>query len=1289
MANINTNDEYGSFVKYTGNSGQYTYSYSGLSLNNSVSDQDQIVVLRQFTPSSTFEAAATPSGLGGTKITGSERWETWTLPLVSSSGSEMYTIDATANTITMSSDAADYVWDRSGTSINLPVFDPANDTLIILRKTHGVNPFVSWNSGSRLTAEQLNNETKQLLNLTQEIHDKIFKTKDLNPFYNAAEGLCPLGADGKVPSANISIDDIEFDGRTINTSDGISGGGNLGADLTLAVDLTSDTALSFTSGELTITLNSNHLEFTSNVLDIKIKASGGILADSQGLYVDLTDSTTLDDSTKALSAAGGKAIQDDLDLLGTGIQYLGSYDPTSEPTPPVSLVAGMTYDVIGTGTTSSTFDTLSVTTGDFLRYKTEGGAGWYIAVPPTTTNLSDYFKKDGSIAATGDFDLGSNKITLLDEPTASTDATTKNYVDTLFGTNDLDGLSDVTISGVQDQEIMVYDSDTSTWVNSNLFSTPQHWYSTGTVENQISGGSISGYGDGSNVAFVLGSSVAPATSNDSSFIVSIDGISQVAAVDYTVTGDTITFTTAPPSNAEIDVTCYGVAHSIVTDVNVTSTGSTTARSLATRFAEIANVKDFGAVGDGVTDDTAAIQAALDSGAKTIRLSSGTYKVTNALTVPVNVSMYGEGISASIIDASSTTTASNVADGVVKTPDATLTALPALSTAITRHDHTMTFTSAPSVSVGDVIVLYNDTDSSWSGFRSYYRAGEMVKVASISGSVVTIQGAFAQNYATADIDLYKMTGTTCSFRDFAIVGLPDASTATRGLILNGGIDVEMSNLKVTNASYIGLNVTQCFGASITGCIVEEDFSNDFGGDYGFSISNSHHISVEGGYFSAIRHGFTIGGGDYTGAVTNRYITVSNSTVSTTGGSQAMDWHGNTEWITITNCTLDGGIIPAGNNWKLDGNLIRGHTGNANVLCYCSELQGTNISITNNVWYNNDVSVGRGAFIDIGGNSDVISSDTVNGGTINISDNTFHWDFVPLTEDNNPWIKISQRGYTGDEAINVSINNNTVATANKHGDYGLSLAQHGGACTVRYYSGDAFNNVNFTGNSMSGAGGLHAYSSPAAGYAFKNVNIENNLVSWAGGISFYALYVEDSISYVGNTVVNAPLFMAYLMGVDSTDRCKVITCTGNSHTQGGLQISTASTTDSSFLIYYADEVFFHNNFAGHDAKTGTVNSNAAFTIGETITGGTSGVTATLTSKYSTNSMNFHNTSSGSFTLPETITGSISGATTIITYLSDSNYYLARISHVTNCWRDNNIDYKGKGYSVTTITNDYTTI
>ena len=57
--------------------------------------------------------------------------------------------------------------------------------------------------------------------------------------------------------------------------------------------------------------------------------------------------------------------------------------------------------------------------------------------------------------------------------------------------------------------------------------------------------------------------------------------------------------------------------------------------LKDRFADVVNVKDFGAKGDGVTDDTAAIQAAFDS-SSSIFFPDGSYLVSSTLEVPFGV-----------------------------------------------------------------------------------------------------------------------------------------------------------------------------------------------------------------------------------------------------------------------------------------------------------------------------------------------------------------------------------------------------------------------------------------------------------------------------------------------------------------------------------------------------------------------------------------------------------------------------------------------------------------------------
>lgn len=77
-----------------------------------------------------------------------------------------------------------------------------------------------------------------------------------------------------------------------------------------------------------------------------------------------------------------------------------------------------------------------------------------------------------------------------------------------------------------------------------------------------------------------------------------------------------------------------------------------ARTLANRFADVVNVKDFGAVGDGVADDTASIQAAITfitnankKGGK-IEFPVGTYKITSTFTI--NYPMIFEGIGNSCV-----------------------------------------------------------------------------------------------------------------------------------------------------------------------------------------------------------------------------------------------------------------------------------------------------------------------------------------------------------------------------------------------------------------------------------------------------------------------------------------------------------------------------------------------------------------------------------------------------------------------------------------------------------------
>lgn len=68
------------------------------------------------------------------------------------------------------------------------------------------------------------------------------------------------------------------------------------------------------------------------------------------------------------------------------------------------------------------------------------------------------------------------------------------------------------------------------------------------------------------------------------------------------------------------------------------------RTVASKLSDVVSVKDFGAVGDGVTDDTAAITAAMAHAVlkkRSIYFPNGDYKYTATLNIPYGVRVYGE------------------------------------------------------------------------------------------------------------------------------------------------------------------------------------------------------------------------------------------------------------------------------------------------------------------------------------------------------------------------------------------------------------------------------------------------------------------------------------------------------------------------------------------------------------------------------------------------------------------------------------------------------------------------
>lgn len=389
-------------------------------------------------------------------------------------------------------------------------------------------------------------------------------------------------------------------------------------------------------------------------------------------------------------------------------------------------------------------------------------------------------------------------------------------------------------------------------------------------------------------------------------------------------------------------------------------------------AQIADVK----AGTALVDVTSPIQAALDSGAKKIYFPEGTYKVTAEMTRNSDVELVFDIHSA--IDATDALFSGNS----VFHFSGSLVQIEELGANAVRGSRQITFASAPSLSVGDIFCIFNPTNSSWSGFRTNYFAGEWCEVEDVSGTTVTLKTALYDAYVVADVDVYRMDYVTPVLRNMHIDG--DVSQDLVRLTLTAYADIEAYSSTHSNKSGVVLDRT--FATTIRAKYTNN--VGDGGDDYGLSIGGSQHTRVYGGNLYARRHAVTVGGGSSIGCVPDRDVKIFDAVISNdvASGTFAADLHGNTEDCEYIDCTIYGGSSLQGkNNRYVNCKIFNESLG----MCgYAAEMKGGLFEYINCRFYTrvNPQTNTRGV-IDFGGNSSPITADTVEDVTIRLRGCTF--------------------------------------------------------------------------------------------------------------------------------------------------------------------------------------------------------------------------------------------------------------------------------------------------------------
>lgn len=561
---------------------------------------------------------------------------------------------------------------------------------------------------------------------------------------------------------------------------------------------------------------------------------------------------------------------------------------------------------------------------------------------------------------------------------------------------------------------------------------------------------------------------------------------EVTFVDGLNVGDVVDFTTATPINtitADAATTAYipPFVNSVATNVEY-------------KLSEIVSVKDFGAVGDGTTDDTDFIQNAIDSG-YAIYFPAGTYKVTAELTIADGMKLYANG-------------------------DATI--LSTIPSVALTYNQIFVATSA----VSDVYVEGLKIQTAEDAFRAFAFENQVTNLKLLNnecegcGLIITYEGAVNAWIENNYIHSPTNEGT---FNDYArAIQISCAFTGDGS-----------SNLNINNNTILGswTHGIEVFGGDVMASVVPTDAKNVNG------------VTVSGNIVKATAGNTTSSGAIWFSQAAD--ITVTNNVCEAY-------WDVGIDFEACRNAVASGNTLRNNNkNLAMYGNsvtvLFSNNTcyntvsglamfyakpaNNNSVGVYQVDARNTDITLDGNKFYNaatpnlyDRLEMGSGGIITVTNNT--LSNVTINASYMSLTEIIIKNNTITHNDNNLGMIPIQvQQSYaTGDANTNTfkaTIAENIIKLSNPFaGDaYGIFylIADTVGASVDRNYKADIYDNdIQISTTKY----GIYASSAAttATGSKYVDISIRNNK-SWGliqlvtTGNHIERPYVNNNLDIVG--------------------------------------------------------------------------------------------------------------------------------------------------------------------------------
>jgi hypothetical protein len=287
---------------------------------------------------------------------------------------------------------------------------------------------------------------------------------------------------------------------------------------------------------------------------------------------------------------------------------------------------------------------------------------------------------------------------------------------------------------------------------------------------------------------------------------------------------------------------------------------TLSSSVAQKTKEmLVNIYKFGAVGDGITDDTAAIQKAFNEvlTGQTLYIPKGTYIISGNSKIIRNTSIN------ILCDIGATFDITKNTSSTVIDISGSKGNFYSLTTNIEKNVRSVVLPLelANTLKIGDIVFFSTDTSHGgngelWTPSRTYYYKGEQAMIESISGDTITFTEPIYDNYSQGNTVVCKINPIDVKIKSLNIKG--DKEKGQIGLQITQAKRVEIDGGEFSGASYTCLSITECFSYNVKNTIMLDFYKTGLDTNYGICIASSQNGVVENNTLYGGRHGIAHGG-----------------------------------------------------------------------------------------------------------------------------------------------------------------------------------------------------------------------------------------------------------------------------------------------------------------------------------------------------------------------------------------------------------------------------------------------